>query len=103
MDPPPYDERNAMAWLVLFMTHVATYKAAAVIETAELCRGGTIFDHTDPNLRRKLAKRLGMDQHPDDVKVVQDAVAAAAEAPAERTNSFRTAVLGKIIGIGRQR
>ena len=71
-----------MAWLVLFMTHVASYKAAAVIETAELSQGGTIFDHTDPNLRRKLAKRLGMDQHSDDVKVVKDAVAEAAEASA---------------------
>ena len=82
-DPPRYDERNAMAWLVCFMTYVASNNAAAVTETAELSRGGVIFDHTDPNLRRKMAKRLGMTQHPEDAKVVQEAVAKAAAALAE--------------------
>ena len=77
-DPPRYDERNAMAWLVLFMTHVASNNAAAVTETAELSQGGVIFGHTDPNLRRKMAKRLGMAQHPTDAEVVQKAVAEAA-------------------------
>ena len=82
-DPPRYDERNAMAWLVCFMTYVASNNAAAVTETAELSRGGVIFDHTDPNLRRKMAKRLGMTQHPEDAEVVQEAVAKAAAALAE--------------------
>ena len=82
-DPPRYDERNAMAWLVLFMTHVASNNAAAVTETAELSQGGVIFGHTDPNLRRKMAKRLGMARHPTDAEVVQKAVAEAAAALAE--------------------
>ena len=58
-----------MPWLVLFMTHVASCGAAVVTENVTNRRGDVveIIDHTDPHLRRKLAKRLGMAEHPDDV------------------------------------
>ena len=65
-DPPRYDERRAVSWLVLFMTHIAAAGAAVLTENATGGGGAVeIIDHTDPHFRSKLAKRLGLAEHPD--------------------------------------
>ena len=74
-DPPRYEARRATSWLVLFMTHIASCGAGAVIKnTTE--SGESFIDDTDPNFRQKLAKRLGMNRHQSDVEAIRATRAA---------------------------
>ena len=84
-DPPRYEARRATSWLVLFMTHIASCGAGAVIKnTTE--SGESFIDDTDPNFRQKLAKRLGMKRHQSDVEAIR-ATRAAGDAEAEAADS----------------
>ena len=88
VDPPSYDARRATSWLVLFMTHVASCGAGAVIKSSQE-PGQSYIDYTDPEFRQKLATRLGMARHRADVEAIQATREAArtAEAEADRDGS----------------
>ena len=87
VDPPSYDARRATSWLVLFMTHVASCGAGAVIKNSQE-PGQSYIDCTDPEFRQKLAKRLGMARHRTDVAAIQATrEAAQADAEADRDGS----------------
>ena len=69
-DPPRFEARRAISWLVLFMTHVASCGAGAVIKNRN--EPGTEFiDATDPEFRLKLAIRLGMARHSKDAAAME--------------------------------
>ena len=70
VEPPSYDARRATAGLVLFMTHVASCGAGAVIKNSQE-PGQSYIDCTDPEFRQKLATRLGMARHRADVEAIQ--------------------------------
>ena len=67
-DPPRYEARRATSWLVLFMTHVASCGAGAVIKNSQES-GQSFIDDTDPEFRQKMAKRLGTNRHQSDVDI----------------------------------
>ena len=77
VDPPRYEARHATSWLVLFMTHVASCGAGAVIKSSQES-GPSYIDSSDPEFRQKVATRLGMARHPDDVAAIRVTREAAA-------------------------
>ena len=81
-DPPRYEARHATSWLVLFITHVASCGAGAVVKNANE-PGAEFIDVTDAHFRQKLAKRLGMAQHSADAEQVQATRVAVRKADAE--------------------
>ena len=86
VDPPRYEARHATSWLVLFMTHVASCGAGAVIKSSQE-PGQSYIDSSDPEFRQKVATRLGMARHPDDVAAIRSTREATEKAAAEAAHS----------------
>ena len=55
-DPPRFEARRATSWLVLFMTHIASCGAGAVIKSSSQ-PGHEFMDATGADFRQKLAMR----------------------------------------------
>ena len=98
VDPPCYDARCVTSWLVLFMTHVASCGAAAVIcEDSNTDQDVSIIDASNPNFRLKMAKRLGMPRHPDNMKAIKAAAAKVAAQTVRSNESSEDDALGLIV------
>ena len=85
-DPPRFEARRATSWLVLFMTHIASCGAGAVIKNANE-PGAVFIDATDANFRQKLAMRLGMARHSADDEAIRATRQSGDQAVAEEAAS----------------
>ena len=93
-----------MLWLVAFMTFIVANGATVVTENAvtnATKRGGVvdIVDHEDHGhgLRRKLAHRLGMAEHPDDASARKKESADATPPAATRRGKLYKSVFLHIL------